>query len=77
MSDVDRNVIWVTEVWQSKEHHEASLRLPETQAAIAAAMPLLTGEFTRQELMIVGGSWRAGGAGGPGAERPPHTSASG
>jgi quinol monooxygenase YgiN len=55
VSDVDRNVIWVTEVWQSKEHHEASLRLPETQAAIAAAMPLLTGEFTRQELTIVGG----------------------
>jgi quinol monooxygenase YgiN len=55
VSETDRDVIWVTEVWQSKEHHEASLRLPETEAAIAAAMPLLTGEFTRQELTVVGG----------------------
>lgn len=55
VSDTDRDVIWVTEVWQSKEHHEASLRLPETRAAIEKAMPLLTGEFTRQELSVVGG----------------------
>jgi quinol monooxygenase YgiN len=55
VSETDRDVIWVTEVWHSKEHHEASLRLPETQAAIATAMPLLTGEFTRQELTVVGG----------------------
>jgi quinol monooxygenase YgiN len=55
VSETDRDVIWVTEVWQSKEHHEASLRLPETQAAIATAMPLLTGEFTRQELTVIGG----------------------
>jgi quinol monooxygenase YgiN len=55
VSDKDRNVIWVTEVWESKEQHDASLRLPETQAAIARAMPLLTGEFTRQELTMVGG----------------------
>lgn len=55
VSDTDRNVIWVTEVWESKERHDESLRLPETQAAIAKAMPLLTGEFTRQELTMVGG----------------------
>jgi quinol monooxygenase YgiN len=55
VSENDKDVIWVTEVWQSKQHHEASLRLPETEAAIAAAMPLLTGEFTRQELTVVGG----------------------
>jgi hypothetical protein len=29
--------------------------LPETRAAIAEAMPMLTGEFTRQELTVVGG----------------------
>ena len=55
VSDTDPNVIWVTEVWESKEHHDASLRLPRTQAAIAKAMPLLTGEFTRQEVTMVGG----------------------
>jgi quinol monooxygenase YgiN len=55
VSDTDQDVIWVTEVWQSKEHHDASLKLPETQAAIGAAMPMLTGEFTSQELTVVGG----------------------
>jgi len=51
--DADR--IWVTEVWESAEHHAASLQLPETQATIAVAMPMLTGEFTKQETQVVGG----------------------
>ena len=51
----DGDVIWVSEVWDSAEAHAASLRLPETKAAIGAAMPMLTGEFTRQELIAVGG----------------------
>jgi quinol monooxygenase YgiN len=55
VSAADENLICVTEIWESKEHHDASLRLPETRAAIGAAMPVLTGEFTGQELDIVGG----------------------
>ncbi|TQS46240.1 antibiotic biosynthesis monooxygenase [Cryptosporangium phraense] len=51
----DDVTIWVSEVWRSKEAHDASLRLPETRAAIAAAMPMLTGEFTSQETTVVGG----------------------
>jgi quinol monooxygenase YgiN len=51
----DGNVIWVTEVWDSAERHDASLQLPETRAAIGRAMPMLTGEFTRLELSVVGG----------------------
>ena len=51
----DADTIWVTEVWDSKEHHDASLQLPETRAAIEAAMPMLTGEFTGQELSVAGG----------------------
>lgn len=54
-SATDPDAIWVTEVWESKEKHDASLELPEAKAAIAAAMPRLTGEFTRQELSLVGG----------------------
>lgn len=54
-SDTDPDTVWVTEVWESKEKHDASLQLPETKAAIAKAMPMLTGEFTRQELFVVGG----------------------
>ncbi len=54
-SDSDADLIWVQEVWLSKAHHDASLELPETKAAIAAAMPMLAGEFTSQEIDIVGG----------------------
>jgi quinol monooxygenase YgiN len=51
----DETTIWVTEVWRSKEHHKASLELPETKAAIAQAMPLLTGEFHPTETTVRGG----------------------
>ena len=54
-SEADADLIWVQEVWLSKAHHDASLELPETKAAIAAAMPMLAGEFTSQEIDIVGG----------------------
>jgi quinol monooxygenase YgiN len=55
VSDTDKDLIWVNEVWVNKEAHDASLQLPETKAAIAKTMPLLTGEFTSQELDIAGG----------------------
>ena len=55
VSETDPDLIWVNEVWESKEHHAASLQLPETRAAIARAMPMLTGEFTGQELTVAGG----------------------
>ena len=54
-SDTDKDLIWVSEVWVSKEAHDSSLRLPEVKASIARTMPLLTGEFTSQELDIAGG----------------------
>jgi quinol monooxygenase YgiN len=55
VSETDPDLIWVNEVWESKDHHAASLQLPETRAAIARAMPMLTGEFTGQELTVAGG----------------------
>lgn len=55
VSTDDDNAILVSEVWQTKERHDASLQLPETRAAISKAMPMLTGEFTSQELSVVGG----------------------
>lgn len=51
----DPNVVWVTEVWASRDAHRASLQLPETRQAIAEAMPMLTGEFESIELAVVGG----------------------
>ena len=55
VSQADDDTIWVSEVWPTKEHHDASLQLPETKAAISQAMPMLTGEFTSQELSVAGG----------------------
>ncbi|MFI2754800.1 putative quinol monooxygenase [Cellulomonas sp. P22] len=51
----DDQTIWVTEVWESATHHDDSLQLPEVRAAIAEAMPLLTGEFSSQVCEVVGG----------------------
>ena len=39
----DDNAIWVTEVWDSKESHAASLQLPAVKAAIARGKPLIAG----------------------------------
>ncbi len=49
------DAVWVTEVWDSREAHAASLQLPETRQAIGEAMPLLTGAFESIELDVVGG----------------------
>jgi len=51
----DADVIWVTEIWDSAAAHDASLQLPAAREAIGRAMPMLTGEFSRQELSVVGG----------------------
>ncbi|MDN3496786.1 putative quinol monooxygenase [Planococcus sp. APC 4015] len=39
------DTVFVVELWPSAEAHKASLQLPEVQAAIAEARPLLSGEF--------------------------------
>jgi quinol monooxygenase YgiN len=54
-ADDDPDTIWVYEVWPTKGHHDASLELPGTRAAIATARPMLTGEFTGRELAVAGG----------------------
>jgi quinol monooxygenase YgiN len=39
----DENAIWISEVWDSKESHSASLQLPSVQAAIAKGRPMIAG----------------------------------
>lgn len=39
----DADAVWITEVWESPEHHQASLSLPQVQAAIAKARPIIAG----------------------------------
>ena len=45
----DENGIWITEVWDSRESHDASLSLPEVRKSIAAARPMITG-FSNQTI---------------------------
>lgn len=51
----DPDALWVTEVWQDKESHAASLSLPSVQAAIARGRPLIAGFEERFETEPVGG----------------------
>ena len=51
----DANAIWITEVWDSKESHAASLALPEVKAAIAKGRPLITGFENGVTTIPVGG----------------------
>ena len=39
----DPNAIWITEVWDSKTSHDASLALPSVKDAIAKGRPLIAG----------------------------------
>jgi len=47
----DENAVWVTEVWDSKESHAASLNLPAIQSAISRGRPLIAsfGSYTETE----------------------------
>lgn len=47
--------IWITEIWDSREHHQASLQLPHVQATIAKARPLIAGFAERFETEPKGG----------------------
>ncbi len=51
----DADAIWITEVWDSRESHRASLRLPQVQAAIARARPIIAGFDSSAETEPVGG----------------------
>ena len=51
----DENGIWITEVWDSKESHAASLSLPPVKAAIQKARPIIAGFGDRRETVPVGG----------------------
>jgi len=51
----DDDSLWVTEVWESREQHEASLKLPAVQAAITQGRPLMAGFSDRTETEPIGG----------------------
>lgn len=51
----DADAIWITEAWDSAEHHRNSLTLPAVQASIAKARPLIAGMEVVAETTPVGG----------------------
>jgi quinol monooxygenase YgiN len=58
VSDEQPDTVFVTELWQSAEAHQASLQLESTRAAIAEAMPLLTGEMSGFRFNVAGSPLR-------------------
>jgi quinol monooxygenase YgiN len=49
------DALWVTEVWVDQAAHQASLQLPQVQAAIARGRPLIAGFDNRVETNVLGG----------------------
>ncbi|MEQ1515838.1 MAG: putative quinol monooxygenase [Usitatibacteraceae bacterium] len=56
----DADAIWITEVWDSQQSHQASLTLPSVKQAIAKGRPLITGFGERFETRPVGGQGISG-----------------
>jgi quinol monooxygenase YgiN len=55
-SATDPDAVWIYEVWETKQHHADSLKLPSVQAAIARARPIIAGFGPeRFEMTPVGG----------------------
>ncbi len=51
----DENAIWITEVWEDRASHEASLKLPAVRDAIARARPIIAGFGDSVTTVPVGG----------------------
>ena len=51
----DENALWITEIWDTQENHQASLSLESVQKAIAEGKPLIAGFGERFETSPVGG----------------------
>lgn len=52
----DADAVWIVEVWKDKASHGASLQLPQVQAAIVKARPIIAGFGTRAEVSPVAGT---------------------
>lgn len=59
IDDSEPDTVFVMELWQSADAHRASLALPEVQAQIAEARPLLSGAFGGFRFDVVGSPLRA------------------
>jgi quinol monooxygenase YgiN len=51
----DDNVLWITEVWDGKESHQASLSLPAVHAAVGKGRAMIAGFGSRVETVPISG----------------------
>jgi len=51
----DANSIWITEAWESKDAHAASLSLPSVREAITKGRPLIASMSAVAETTPIGG----------------------
>lgn len=51
----DMDAVWITEAWNSRESHKASLALPSVGEAISCAKPLIASFTDQFETEPVGG----------------------
>ena len=58
VSESEPDTVYVMELWQSAEQHAASLQLPEVQAAIAEARPMLSGQMGGYRFDVAGSPLR-------------------
>ncbi|GHO43046.1 putative quinol monooxygenase [Ktedonospora formicarum] len=54
-SPTEPECVWVTEVWNSQEEHDASLTIEGAQETIQLAIPLLAGAPEKIDIQPVGG----------------------
>lgn len=59
VGDEQPETVFVAELWTSAEAHRESLQLPQVQQAIAAARPMLSGQFDGFHFEVVGSPLRA------------------
>ena len=58
VNDDDPDSVFVSELWESAEAHQASLQLDSVRATIAEAMPLLSGQNGGSSFTVVGSPLR-------------------
>lgn len=59
VNDDERDTVFVIELWESAEAHHASLQLDSVRAAIAEAMPLLSGQMSGTQFSVIGSPVRS------------------
>lgn len=58
VNDEDPDTVFVVELWESAQAHQGSLQLESVRAAIAEAMPLLSGQMSGSRFEVVGSPLR-------------------